>query len=140
MSNANQFLISVAGPTGAIPGFFQTKRGGRPNVQSQRDYDGGSDVPIISTGRIQYDALTVGRRFDYGRDVTIISGNRPYVGNAGATWTVTVQPTDAAYVAQGQATVYTGILVGQSDPDVDVNSTTPARYELTFEVISMVTA
>lgn len=131
MAAERDFLITVEG----IQEAFQTKTGGDTTAESSKDYDGGSDVPVILTGPPTTDAIVVGRRWDSDRDNAVVKRNRQRVGS----WrtTITVQPLDGAGVADGDPTVYRGKLTRQTDPEVNRNSATPSRYEMTFEIESV---
>lgn len=127
-----QFLITVSG----VAGRFQTRTGAAITAETSREYDGGSLVGDVVTGPPVPADLVVGRAYRPGRDAPILAALRPKVSR----WrtTITVQPADADLIAVGRPTVYTGILVGLSDPDADANSSSTARLELTFAVESVV--
>jgi hypothetical protein len=127
MTSQNQFLITVDG----IPGFFATKSGGVPSIQVSKDFDGGSNDPVLSNSRPVYSDLTVGRRWDIDRDAPIEIAERK---NIGKDRTITSQPCDADFVATGPKTVYRGRLQAVNPPDADANSSNPARFALVFSI------
>jgi hypothetical protein len=127
MTSQNQFLITVS----SVDGFFATKSGGNASVTVAKDFDGGSNDPVLSNSRPVYSDLTVGRRFDIGRDATVAIALRKRIGKD---FTVTVQPSDADFVPTGPKTVYVGRLQAVNEPDADANSGTQARFSLVFSV------
>lgn len=131
MASERDFLITVLG----VNEPFQTITGGDTVAESSKDFDGGSDVPVVLTGPPTTEPIVVGRRFDSDRDNAVIRRNRPRVGS----WetTVTKQPLDPAGVADGDPTVYRGKLIRQTDPEANRNSSAKSQYEMTFEVISV---
>lgn len=130
MSQQSHFLIALNG----VRGFFATKTGGNPTTPMTRDYDGGASVPVVNSGRVTYDDLKIGRRFDVARDAAVIKSLRGRIGKA---VTVTVQPTRYDYRPSGPKTVYNCVLAGVTSPDADANGTGVAKYDLTLAVKSV---
>lgn len=127
MASQNQFLITVNG----IAGFFATKSGGNASVQVTKDFDGGSNDPVLSNSRPTYSDLTVGRRYDIGRDAAVAIAERKRIGKDR---TITVQPCDADFTPTGPKTTFIGRLQAVNEPDADANSSTPARFGLVFSI------
>lgn len=130
-----QFTVTVSG----ITGVFMTKSGGGITSDATKIYSGGSDTPSIITGVPEIENLTIGRAYDQGRDDVLLSTLRKQVGRFDAT--ITVQETDANYATGSlKKAVYTGKLVGITEPDYDSSSGDAAMLELEFAISSVATS
>lgn len=128
-SSQRMYLVKVAG----IDGYFQTKTGGNISAETSKVYDGGSLTPDIVAGIPDAEDVTISRGYESARDGALVKQLKQRVG----TWytTVSVQPTDATFVAVGDPTVYSNALLkGVNEPDVDSSSGDAAVYELVFAV------
>lgn len=128
-SRRHGFLITVSG----VDGFFDTKSGGAKTAGNRKYFGGGNDVPAILKDRAEYADLVVGRAFSIARDAAVIARLRPVVDTE-QEFTVKVQPLNADRIPEGPSTTYRGMLVGQTDPDVDSENGDPATYQLTFAI------
>lgn len=130
-----QFTVTVSG----ITGVFMTKSGGGITSDATKIYSGGSNTPSIITGVPEIENITIGRAYDQGRDDAMLSTLRSQVGRFAAT--ITVQETDANYATGAlKKAVYTGVLVGITEPDYDSSSGDAAMVELEFAVSSVATS
>lgn len=128
-SSQRMYLVKVNG----IDGYFQTKTGGNIAAETSKVYDGGSLKPDIVAGIPDAEDVTVSRAFEAARDGALLKQLKQRVGS----WftTVSVQPTDATFVAIGDPTVYANALLkGVNESDVDSSSGDAANYELVFAV------
>lgn len=127
-SSQNQFLVRVAG----ISEYFSRKTGGRRTAQVTKARDGGKLEPEVFTGFGETEDVTVSRLYDAARDAPLIARLYPLVGR----WrgSISITPTDANLVPIAKATVYHGVLNGCTPPEVDADSSEPARFELTFGI------
>lgn len=123
-----QFLIKVNG----VEGYFATRTGGETTADAAREWDGGSRTPEVMTGPAMTGDVTIGRPYKPQRDGAVLAKLRPLVGRLRTS--VTVQPTDGDLVALGKPTVYTGVLIGLTDPEANAGESAAARLELTFAI------
>lgn len=122
-----QFLVTVDG----VEGVFMTKSGGGVASDSTKIYDGGKKIPEIITSTPEIENITVGRSYKSGRDDVVLRTLREKVGRF--VTTISVQETDADFVAVGKPVVYAeAVLVGITEPDYDSGSGDPAMLELEF--------
>lgn len=128
-SAQRQFLVKVAG----IDGFFAGKSGGDISADTNKVYDGGSDVPDVLAGPAEADNITVTRSFDLQRDDPVLRQLRKRVGRWSTT--VSITPTDRDLIAIGTPQVYPeALLVGMTELEVDASSGDAAEFELEFAV------
>lgn len=127
-----QFLISVAG----VAGTFANKSGGEVSGDSTKVWDGGSLTPELLSSPSEVANVTVSRPFDPARDWPILHRLRSQVNR----WrtSVSITPTDADLIPNGNAVVYANALLTRvAFPDVDASSGDPATFELEFIVGSI---
>lgn len=128
-SAQRQFLVKVGG----IDELYASKSGGNISADTNKVYDGGSDVPDVLAGPAEADNITVSRPYDLARDEPVLKRLRKQVGK----WrtTISVTPTDGDLIAIGSPQVYpSALLVGLTEPETDASSGDASTYELEFAV------
>lgn len=131
-STQRHWQITVAG----VSGLFDRKSGVETRANARRYRDGGNLEADILTDPTEHGDLTVSRAFARTRDLAVIKSLRTRVGS----WqtTITAQPTDGAGVKSGAAIVYTGKLIGLTDPEADSNGGDPSTLALVFAISRVV--
>lgn len=125
------FLVTVSG----IDGTFATCTGGEPEGQTGVSWDGGSDNPVVTSGRPTWPALVVSRPYSPERDGPVEARLQRLVGKGGkaARFTVSRTATDADGVVSSEPKVWPDALLTKvRGPEADADSGTTARLELTF--------
>lgn len=119
MATKSQALIT-ASVNGKSIGTWDTRSGGETTAPLSKYRPGGSKTEQIDAARPTTGDVTISRRFDLARDVTVEQTLRPLVGRGAIT--ITEQPLDIDGVKYGKPIVYSGTLASVAVDDVDSNS------------------
>jgi hypothetical protein len=127
-SAERQFLVMVSG----IAGAWARRTGGESQVAKSSSYDGGNPNPEVLTGNRDYTDLVVTRPYNPARDADVERQMRRVVGSFRTT--VSETPLDGDLIVIGQPKVWHGVLLKVMGPELNAESATNARLELTFGV------
>lgn len=130
----NQFLVSVSS---VVLGYFTTKTGGKVEVDTEEDYDGGALIPDVMKSRKKYSNVAVGRTFDPLRDMAIIREHLDLI-ESDEMLEIHVQPcTPRKEPIAGAETIYNGTLVSYDPPEYDEQSSARSTWTLEFKVVGV---